>query len=74
VCDEQLFSEREHELIKKAAEELMQKKSLEDISKMISPTANKSAVESHSASQDVSGISSHDTTTELLQVRSSSQQ
>jgi len=46
-CDEKLFSEREHELIKKAAEELMQKKSREDISKMISPSAKKSSSDAH---------------------------
>jgi len=46
-CNEKLFSEREHELIKKAAEELMQKKSREDISKMISPSAKKSSSEAH---------------------------
>jgi len=51
---EQLFSEREHELIKKAAEELMQKKSREDISKMISPSAKKSSSE---AGGDVSWVS-----------------
>jgi len=50
-CGQKLFSEREHELIKKAAEELMQKKSREDISKMISPSDKKSASE---ASGDVS--------------------
>jgi len=53
-CDCKLFSEREHELIKKAAEELMQKKSREDISKMISSTGNKSSSEARASSQDVS--------------------
>jgi len=53
-CDLKLFSEREHELIKKAAEELMQKKSLEDISKMIAPSANKPSSEARCSSQDVS--------------------
>lgn len=54
LSDFQLFSEREHELIKKAAEELMQKKSREDISKMISPSASHLAPEIPGGKPDVS--------------------